>query len=69
MLLNNTSQPNISDYEGLLLNLKAGLLPKDLSEYEVTLLINHNGINWFDDLGYDEFYTERSKYDINKLYN
>lgn len=40
--------------ENLLLNLASGLLPEDLTAYEVKLLENEMGPNWFEALGYDE---------------
>jgi hypothetical protein len=58
----------IEDLDALLLNMKAGLLPKELTESEVKLLEERYGAGWFDELGYDDFIVERSKFDTNKLY-
>lgn len=58
----------ITDLDALLLNMKAGLLPKDLTESEVKLLEERYGSSWFDELGYDDFIVERSKFDTNKFY-
>jgi hypothetical protein len=52
----------IDEVDILLLNMKAGLLPKDLTESEVKLLEERYGSNWFTELGYDEWEYERSNY-------
>lgn len=49
--------------DNLLLNLAGGLLPKDLTEDEVDLLKERYDENWFNQLGYTEKNTQRSKYD------
>ena len=59
---------NIDEVDILLLNMKAGLLPKDLTESEVLLLDERFGENWFTELGYDDWEYERSRYDIQKVY-
>ena len=59
---------NIDEVDILLLNMKAGLLPKDLTESEVTMLEDRFGDNWFTELGYNDWDYERSRYDIQKLY-
>ena len=59
---------NIDEVDILLLNMKAGLLPKDLTESEVTMLEDRFGGNWFTELGYNDWDYERSRYDIQKLY-
>ena len=58
----------IDDLDALLINMKAGLLPKNLTESEVKLLEKRFGSSWFDELGYDDFIVERSKFDTNKIY-
>lgn len=58
----------IDEVDILLLNMKAGLLPKELTESEVKLLKERFGMNWFTELGYDEWEYERSKYDSQKVY-
>ena len=58
----------IDEVDILLLNMKAGLLPKDLTESEVKLLEERYGSNWFTELGYDEWECERSKYDTLKVF-
>ena len=58
----------IDELDALLLNMKAGLLPKNLTESEVNLLKERYGEGWFDELGYDDFIVERSKFDTNKIY-
>jgi len=45
---------NIGNYENLLFNLMAGLLPEYLSQDEVEVLKERHGENWFEDLGYNE---------------
>lgn len=55
--------------DNLLLNMTAGLLPKDLDQEEVTLLEERFGKNWFSELGYTEDKYERSKYDNYKYPN
>lgn len=59
---------NIDEVDILLLNMKAGLLPKDLTESEVILLEERFGENWFTELGYNDWEYERSRYDIQKVY-
>ena len=49
--------------------MKAGLLPRDLTESEVFLLEDRFGKDWFTELGYDEEKYERSPYDRTKLYH
>ena len=60
---------NIDEVDVLLLNMKAGLLPRDLTESEVFLLEDRFGKDWFVELGYDEEKYERSAYDRTKLYH
>lgn len=59
---------NIDEVDILLLNMKAGLLPKDLTESEVILLEERFGENWFTELGYNDWEYERSRCDIQKVY-
>lgn len=59
---------NIDYVDNLLLNMTAGLLPKDLTESEVSLLEERFGENWFTELGYNDWDYERSRYDIQKVY-
>jgi hypothetical protein len=40
--------------DNILLNMSAGLLPKDLSKNEQEILKNDYGENWFEFLGYTE---------------
>lgn len=42
------------DIANLLLNMSAGLLPKDLSKNEVKSLEDFYGKDWFEKLGYSE---------------
>ena len=58
----------IDDVDNLLLNMKAGLLPKDLTESEVRLLEDRYGNDWFTELGYTEDDYDRSSFDKTKLY-
>lgn len=58
----------IDDVDNLLLNMKAGLLPKDLTESEVCLLEDRYGNDWFTELGYTEDDYDRSSFDKTKLY-
>lgn len=51
----------IGKFENLLLCLMGGLLPKDLSQFEIKLLEERVGPNWFSDLGYTEPEFERPK--------
>jgi hypothetical protein len=44
----------IDDYANLILNMSGGLLPEDLIEDEVILLIEKDGEDWFEKLGYSE---------------
>jgi hypothetical protein len=44
----------LSPVENLLLNMSAGLLPKDLTHKEITLLQDVYGKDWFTILGYSE---------------
>ena len=59
---------NVDEIDILLLNMKAGLLPKELTESEVKLLEERFGRDWFVELGYTEETFERSPYDRTKLY-
>lgn len=59
----------IDEVDCLLLNMKAGLLPKDLTESEVRLLEDRYGKDWFAELGYNEDDYDRSSFDKTKLYN
>lgn len=58
----------IDEVDNLLLNMKAGLLPKDLTESEVRLLEDRYGNDWFTELGYTEDDYDRSSFDKTKLY-
>lgn len=58
----------IDEIDNLLLNMKAGLLPKDLTESEVQLLEDRFGKDWFTELGYTEENYDRSPFDRTKLY-
>jgi hypothetical protein len=58
----------IDEVDNLLLNMKAGLLPKDLTESEVRLLEDRYGNDWFTELGYTEDDYDRSSFDRTKLY-
>lgn len=59
------SFPNDFDWgdrtNNLLLNMSGGLLPKDLKEYEIELLRDRFGPDWFAKLGYSEPEYERPK--------
>lgn len=44
----------IAELTNLLLNMGAGLLPKDLSDSEIKMLEDKYGIDWFCKLGYTE---------------
>ncbi len=44
----------IDEIDNIVLNLSAGLLPKNLSEDEVQMLTSRYGVNWFEELGYTE---------------
>jgi hypothetical protein len=44
----------LSPAYNLLLNMKSGLLPENLQEDEIKVLINQYGNNWFEILGYTE---------------
>jgi hypothetical protein len=48
--------------------MSAGLLPKDLTEEETQTLKERFGEDWFVVMGYDEWNTERSKYDSIKTF-
>ena len=54
--------------DSLLILMSAGLLPKDLTEEEVQTLQERFGEDWFTVMGYDEWSTERSKYDSIKKF-
>lgn len=58
----------IDEIDNLLLNMTAGLLPKDLTESEVQLLEDRYGKDWFTELGYTEEKYDRSPFDSTKLY-
>lgn len=58
----------IDEVDNLLLNMKAGLLPKDLTESEVQLLEERFGKDWFTELGYTEEKYDRSPFDSTKFY-
>lgn len=45
---------NISEYENLLFNMSAGVLPEYLSKNEIEMLRLKHGENWFEELGYSE---------------
>ena len=45
---------NIDNTDNLLLNMSAGLLPKDLQPDEIKLLEIRYGKEWFEKLGYKE---------------
>ncbi len=44
--------------DNIVLNMSAGLLPKDLSENEIEILKNDYGEDWFHVLGYSEKHYE-----------
>jgi hypothetical protein len=48
--------------------MKAGLLPRDLTESEVFLLEERFGDDWFTELGYTEEKHDRSPFDRTKLF-
>lgn len=52
-----------SEVENLLLNMSAGLLPENLSENEVNLLIDEYGANWFEVLGYNTQEYKKPKFE------
>jgi hypothetical protein len=58
----------IDEVDNLLLNMKAGLLPRDLTESEVFLLEERFGDDWFTELGYTEEKHDRSPFDRTKLF-
>ena len=58
----------LDSVDSLLIFMSAGLLPKDLTEEEVQTLRERYGEDWFTELGYDEWITERSKYDSIKSF-
>jgi hypothetical protein len=45
--------------DNIVLNMSAGLLPKDLSENECKILSKDFGEDWFHVLGYDEKHYEK----------
>lgn len=54
----------LSQTDNLLLNMSAGLLPKDLNKHEVSLLKRRLGTNWLLKLGYQtnlEFLESKSQ--------
>ena len=53
---------NISQYENLLFNMSAGVLPEHLTQSEVDLLKQKHGDNWFEELGYYEPEFDKSKF-------
>ena len=62
----------ITDLDNLLIQMKAGLLPEQLDIEEVEMLKEVYGVNWFNELGYNDDTYTRSKYDHYKpinLYN
>jgi len=56
----------ISEVDNLLLNMSSGLLPKDLSASEVSLLESKYGENWFEKLGYSEPGYEKPQKEMSK---
>lgn len=62
-----STSANIDDIDSLLTFLGAGLLPNELTESEVALLVEHYGQDWFTELGYTET-TERSLFDVNNRF-
>lgn len=44
----------IDYYANLMLNMTAGLLPEQLTEKEIAVLVEKHGENWFEELGYTE---------------
>lgn len=47
--------------ENVLLNMSAGLLPNELNKYEIQVLIDEFGEDWFEKLGYTEPEYEKPK--------
>jgi hypothetical protein len=47
----------------LLLNMLSGLRPEELTEYDVQLLRERFGENWFEELGYSEPQYRRPVFD------
>jgi hypothetical protein len=47
----------------LLLNMLSGLRPEELTEYDVKLLRQRFGDNWFEELGYSEPEYRRPVFD------
>ena len=58
----------LDSIDSLLVLMSAGLLPKDLTEEETQTLKERFGEDWFVVMGYDEWSTERSKYDSIKTF-
>lgn len=52
----------LSPAENIVLNLQAGLLPKNLSKKEVQILKSAYGKDWFTKLGYSEETHEKPKH-------
>ncbi len=50
---------NVSILDNLILNMSGGLLPEQLSESEIQLLVDEYGKDWFDYLGYKEPFYKR----------
>ena len=45
--------------KAIMINLKAGLLPKHLQGWEINILETHYGLEWFNVLGYQETHYTR----------
>ncbi len=48
--------------DNIVLNMSAGLLPKELSKNEIELLKNDYGEDWFHVLGYSEKHYENPEH-------
>jgi len=53
----------IATLDQLIYRMERGLTPTQISRDQVEMLNQHYGNDWFDRLGYDEDYYERSIYD------
>lgn len=63
-----STMKELDSIDSLLVLMSAGLLPKDLTEEEAQTLRERFGDDWFVVMGYDEWNTERSKYDSIKTF-
>lgn len=51
------------DYENIVSNMSAGLLPEYLTQAEVAVLIEKYGDGWFEELGYNDKEYNRPQFD------